>query len=147
MGVAWRAFFAALHVVTLTAVWVLFWRQGIVDPRMYEEAKRDNAADALHFALQVGRLDIISLILAAFGIFAGVAAIFGFIEVRHRAKDSAREEAEAYLEKHAGRLFAEAVRARGGGLSDKAPLPPLNEQTIMQNATEVTETTDGQTGN
>jgi len=66
----------------------------LVDPALYDEAARRNSADALHFALQVGRLDIVSLMLAIYAVFAGVATIFGFVEIRQRATAAARLSAE-----------------------------------------------------
>ena len=94
MGMGWRAFFPALHIVSLVGIGVLFHENGIVDPALYDQASRGNAADALQFALQVGRLDIVSLMLAIYAVFAGVATIFGFVEIRQRATAAARSSAE-----------------------------------------------------
>lgn len=102
MGMGWRAFFAALHVVAFVLIGCLIAKDGFVDPAMYDEAKKASTVDALHLALQVGRLDIVSLMVAFYAIFAGVAAVFGFIEVRQRAVTvagvAAEEEAKRLIQ-------------------------------------------------
>ncbi len=48
--------------------------------------------DAISYAQQVGRLDIISLILAGFGIIIAIAAVGWFGYIRSEAKQEARDE-------------------------------------------------------
>ena len=63
------------------------------------------ANDAVHVAAQLGRLDLVSALLAAIGLMAALLAIGGFFYVRHRAEKAAREEAQ-YLNE---RIEAEAL--------------------------------------
>ena len=71
----------------------VIWIKQSVDCRLIDQATQ--ATDAIHLAAQVGRLDVVSAVLALFGLLIGLAAIFGFIEVRNRAKEAATEVAKS----------------------------------------------------
>jgi len=96
----WGPLSAAIHIASIIAIALLFGRAQLVDPALYGEAKSQAGLDAIHIASQLGRLDIVSLILAMFGLLVGIAAIFGFIEVRSGARDAASEVAKAEAKAH-----------------------------------------------
>lgn len=81
--------------------------------------------DALHMAMELGRLDLISAILAIIGILIGILAIvgFGYIHYRvdkiasDRADEVAKEVAEEYNKK---RDLEESNREK----QSEMPIPP-----------------------
>lgn len=52
--------------------------------------------DALHMAMELGRLDAISLLLTVFGILLAILALVGFGYIENRAVAMAKETANAY---------------------------------------------------
>lgn len=127
----------------------LVWIEQSVDCRMVAQAAQ--SVDAVHMAAELGRLDLVSVLLATLGIFLAVAAVGGFWVIRgaalHAARETARDESQRYLDREAGRLFDEAVRTQGG-----RPEGPdlgsarLDEGTILEGATELRDNGDGQVG-
>ena len=57
----------------------------------------DGVVDAITYAQQLGRLDIISLILGMFGILIGIFAIGWFGFIRSEAKDIAKHEVHSIM--------------------------------------------------
>lgn len=57
----------------------------------------DGVVDAITYAQQLGRLDVISLILSMFGILIGIFAIGWFGFIRNEAKDIARNEVNSIM--------------------------------------------------
>jgi len=55
--------------------------------------------DSISYANQVGRLDVISLLLGFLGVILGFAAIFGFLHIKETSKLAAREETEEWMNK------------------------------------------------
>lgn len=62
-------------------------------------------ADAVHLAIQIGRLDYISVLLGILGIIIGISAIISFDYIRNRADKIAEETAE----ETAGRIANEKL--------------------------------------
>lgn len=89
-----RGFFVLLHIMQIIAIVMLFKEYHFVDPALYEAVKDQKSVDAMHVASQLGRFDMVSLILSMIGIFISLAAIFAFIEVRSRSVRVAAETAE-----------------------------------------------------
>lgn len=56
------------------------------------------ALDSISYAQQLGRLDIISILLGFFGILIGTATVGFFVYVRNDAKAEARDEAKRQIE-------------------------------------------------
>lgn len=54
---------------------------------------KNDGYDGIGIAVQLGRLDIVSLSVAFLGIGVGFFALFSFFQVREDAKESARKEA------------------------------------------------------
>ena len=57
------------------------------------------AADRVQIALELGRLDMVTIALALLGAAAALFAFFGFLEIRYRAREVARETAEQIARK------------------------------------------------
>lgn len=66
--------------------------------------------DAWHMAVQLGRLDVISALLAMLGILIGLFALIGFGYIRVRSEVVAREEACKVARKVALEEAAKAVK-------------------------------------
>lgn len=99
----WVPFFVALHITAFVLIAVIIRANDFVDPAIFRAIDESGSKDAIHAAAQLGRLDIVSLILAMFGILLGLLAVFGFAEIRVRAREVAQEcaetEARALMEK------------------------------------------------
>ena len=50
--------------------------------------------DAIRLAMQLGRLDIVSLCLTVFGVSVGIVAIYGFLRIRDNAMEVAETTAD-----------------------------------------------------
>ena len=58
----------------------------------------ENIIDSISFANQVGRLDLVSLVLALLGIAIGFGAIFGFLYIKESSRVAAKEEVKDWLD-------------------------------------------------
>ncbi|RWA67484.1 hypothetical protein [Mesorhizobium sp.] len=109
----WGPISAALHVASIVAIVLLFTQYHFVDPELYAAAKANPGSDALSLASQLGRLDVVSLILTLAGLFLAFLGIFGFVAVRREAiaesKDAAEEvipeEVKKYMDMKASALI------------------------------------------
>jgi hypothetical protein len=128
-----------------------------VDCKIIAEAV--NKADAIQLAAELGRLDIVSILLACFGILLAIFAVGGFwlirgaainaaknearLIAREEAQSIAKEEAKRYMEQNAASLFGE-----GEELSkNRSTHPNLNNvennsKSIIKDATEIKEKGD-----
>jgi hypothetical protein len=95
---SWIAFFLALHIATGFFLWGILRDFHFVDPSLLADVNSEEKANVLNLAVQIGRLDFVSAILAMFGILVGLAAIFGIVEVRNRAEERARLTAKEIAE-------------------------------------------------
>lgn len=141
----WRPFNFTLHICWFFALIVLARDFHFVDPTLYDAVLRAQEREVLALAVQLGRLDFLNSILAILAIVIAGGAILGILEVRKGAQLRAEEAVQQYLNREAPRLFGEALKAQ-----EQKPQEPdigtasLNEQTIMDNATELKENDDGQ---
>ena len=99
--------------------------------------------DVWHYAVQIGRLDMVSALLTILGIMVGTGAIFGFlyhgIKAREIAENVAREEAQKVAEELAGeaKQLAENIATQVAteqvkGLYQKGDLNiPQTEQVLI----------------
>ena len=65
----------------------------------------DRYKDALHMAVELGRLDIISALLAVAGVMLGVFAILSFGYIQYRAEKVASEIADKAARKYTDEYF------------------------------------------
>ena len=65
--------------------------------------------DQIQLATQLGRLDLLSAILACLAIILAVAGIFGFIHFRGEARKTAREETQKIAERVAVQYMQEQL--------------------------------------
>jgi len=63
----------------------------------------ENIIDSISFANQVGRLDLVSLVLALLGIAIGFGAIFGFLYIKESSRVAAKEEVKDWLDTNQGK--------------------------------------------
>ncbi len=89
----WAPISAALHIACVLAIIGLVFGSKLVDPALYLDEAAKGHYEAITVASQLGRFDLISAILGMFGVLVGLAAIFGFIEVRTGAREAARAAA------------------------------------------------------
>ncbi len=69
----------------------------------------ENVLDEISYANQLGRLDTISLILALFGLVLGFGAIFGFMHIKERSEDIARNVSETWIRENVERIKEDIV--------------------------------------
>lgn len=83
-----------LHAVWGTIIWFAFLVGNDNRKAFYTVDKNTNCStiDAIHYAGEIGRLDLISLLLALFGIIIAIMAIGWFGYIRTEAKQEARDE-------------------------------------------------------
>ncbi|WP_127598712.1 hypothetical protein [Nitratireductor alexandrii] len=100
----------------------LVWVKQSVDCRVTDQAA--NATDAIHLAAQVGRLDVLSLMIGLLSLAIVVATILGFWFYRgvvdQRAKDEVRELLPNIVRDHLAQnphVLVEAIRANANLLS------------------------------
>lgn len=62
--------------------------------KICKEVKLENVLDSISYANQLGRLDLVSLILAIFAILLGFGAIYSFLHIKEESKRTAKETAE-----------------------------------------------------
>ncbi len=89
----WRPFFLALHIAQIIFIIALLKDYHFVDPALYDAVKAEKSRDIIQLAGQLGRFDMASMFLAGIAILLGMAAIFGFLEVRSKAIRVAKDEA------------------------------------------------------
>lgn len=99
-----------------------------------------NINDGIQLASELGRLDIVSLILGLFAVFLGLFAFCGFWMVRGAAMKSAEAEAKKVINLIAPRMFEEAEKLNGDTDTKTAiNLPETQQEAIFEQATEVKE--------
>ncbi len=69
-----------------------------------------DAQDIVQFSAQMGRLDLVSLLLAAIGLILVLGGLFAFMNFRAIAKNQASLEAKAVAEKVAERVANEYLQ-------------------------------------
>lgn len=69
------------------------------------------ATDVIHYAAQLGRLDLISTLLAVVAILMGLGGIVAFLNIKMSAKDTAREVAREVAEEEAERIANNYIQA------------------------------------
>ncbi|ANL52884.1 hypothetical protein [Rhizobium phaseoli] len=90
----WRIAFIVAHIIEIIVIWTLLKDYHFVDQSLYQAVETTKSSDALHVAVQLGRFDMISIFFAGVSILIGIAAIFGFAEVRSRSEKRAEEAAK-----------------------------------------------------
>ena len=72
----------------------------------------EHIVDSISFANQVGRLDLVSLILALLGLALGFGAVAGFLHIKENAERIAQIETTRWLEENAEKIaFKSADKA------------------------------------
>lgn len=96
--------FAILAVIFLLAVFLIpaFSHQFVS-----EIARNGSNRDAISIAVQLGRLDLVSLAVAFLGLGVGFFAIFSFFQIRDDAKEAALKLMEQYEKDNLARIKEE----------------------------------------
>lgn len=95
--------------------------------------------DAIAIAVQLGRLDVVSLSVAFLGLGVGFFAIFSFFQIREDAQQTARRELRKYIGENRKR-FAEELKNEILVELKLSAQPPA--MVTSPNAVQVTETED-----
>ena len=90
------------------------------DEKAAEWVLNQDKRDAIFVAVQLGRLDFVSLVLALLGVVVVLFGMLGFPYIRHRAENEARIAAEEAFEKKYKEWFAQAS---GDEVPTKEALP------------------------
>ncbi|MGQ5719909.1 hypothetical protein [Pseudochrobactrum asaccharolyticum] len=89
--------FFILHVMQIIMIFILLKDYSFVDPALYETISSQKSKDVFHIAMQIGRFDLLTSLLAVISIILALSAIFGFMEIRSKAgriaHDAAKDEA------------------------------------------------------
>lgn len=105
-------FYVLVISLTLNLIFLLWIFLGsdfhFVDPLSFAQIKSLEDVDVLNAAVQIGRLDLVSMLLAIFGLLIAIATVFGFIEVRKQAA----EKAENVAKEVANRVVGKQLEAK-----------------------------------
>ena len=85
-----------LFILTLALIMVPEMSLGLVDEHCGSNCSKQ---DTIKLAMELGRLDIVSLCLAVFGIGMAFFVIFGFLAIKSDAETVAQSVAEKVMEK------------------------------------------------
>ena len=75
--------------------------------------------DAVHMAAQLGRLDLVSALIAIIGIALVVGGLFAYFDIRATAKRIARDEARSLAQELVERRANEYLQAELPGLLEE----------------------------
>ena len=86
-----------LHIMWAVAIVILARDYHFVDPHLYHEVYASGAREPLNLAVQLGRLDLVSLMIGAFSVAIAVATVVGFWFYRGVVERTAKEETSEIL--------------------------------------------------
>jgi hypothetical protein len=104
-----------------------------------EGVKKEDILDAISYANQIGRLDLISVLLGFLGIILGFGAVFGFLGIKESSENIAKNTAETWIKKNAKGIIDETIdeAVRGNKIVEKAEKEVKNSKnTDVQNKEE-----------
>ncbi|MDR9820595.1 hypothetical protein RJJ63_14965 [Rhizobium hidalgonense] len=133
----WRIAFIVAHLIEGVILWTLLRDYHFVDQSLYNEVKDKASLDAIRVASELGRFDLASMFLAGVSILIGVAAIFGFVEVRFRSEKRAEEVARHVVDQKVTALFNEAMKTRGDGMAPQLGMTEAVEADVLSKANEI----------
>lgn len=81
-----------LHIMWAVAIVVLARDFHFVDPHLYHEVYKSGVREPLNLAVQLGRLDLVSLMIGVFSIAIAVATVLGFWFYRNVVERTAKKE-------------------------------------------------------
>lgn len=109
VGVDFKAFLFAWNIALTVGLVFLFKDYHFVDGALYEEVASADGKNSLAIAIELGRLDFLSALLAIIGIMVGLGAIVGYAEVRWRAIEQGRQAAVPAAEGEARKVVDELL--------------------------------------
>ncbi|WP_377277222.1 hypothetical protein [Rhizobium sp. R86522] len=122
-------FLLAWNIALSVAVIVLLSNHQFVDRALYDEVKTAQGKNSLSIAIELGRLDFASSLIALVGILVGVGALFGYIEVRSRAAREAREAAIPIAKEEATRIAREEAERVARAVAAEI-VPPIARRMV-----------------
>lgn len=109
--------------VNLLGIWIL-WPFVLTDVNAAKTCiDNETCIDIIHYAVQLGRLDAVSLLLAFLGVGLGTAAMFGFVHFGERAESVARERADIAIKKAVEEGYSLTSGKEGSGVSPSSTEP------------------------
>lgn len=70
----------------------------------------ENVVDSISYASQLGRLDIVSFLLAIFAMILGIGAVAGFLHIKESSNGIAKNEAEKWLDENFQKVIKGYIR-------------------------------------
>lgn len=134
--VSWIALGIAIILGVANAVLIWVWAPLIYLD--YEWARGREYKDALHMAVEVGRLDVVSALLALVAFVLGIFALVSFEYIRNRSE----REAKIVADRTAKAVVAEHFKAADSGDSGRAPSPPQKRPVKDVDTTQAAEVPD-----
>jgi len=93
----WHPVNIVLHIMWFVAIIILLRDFHFVDPQLYGEVYASGARESLNLAVQLGRLDLVSLMIGVFSVAIAVATVVGFWFYRGVVEKTAKEETSEIL--------------------------------------------------
>jgi hypothetical protein len=93
----------------------------------------ENIIDSISFANQVGRLDLVSLLLAAFALVLGFGAVAGFMHIKDTSEGIAEREAKKWLDGEEGARVIEKAIENYMKNKDSSEIRPNKEKLKTEN--------------
>lgn len=135
--VGWRIAFGIAHLIQFVLLFTLLKDYHFVDPALYSSVKDTESLNAIHVAAELGRFDLASMFLAGVSLLLGVAAIFGFVEVRWRSEKRAEDAARSFLDQKFGEMFEETMKTRMGPVDGTQTVDFNTEAEVISKASEL----------
>lgn len=111
---------AVLHIMQVVAIIILFNDYHFVDPAIYESVKNAESKNVLHVAAQLGRFDLVSMLLAVVTLFLGIIALAGFWMIRGAAVRAAENAAREEIKTNASHYIKEMAETLGRDIFSEA---------------------------
>lgn len=101
-------FFLALAAIAVLEIYFLTYNADLA-VKVYNASYHD----AMHMAVQLGRLDIVSALLGLIGILLAVFGVLGFGYIKSKAEQEARNAAEQYVKDESPKIIREWLDKNG----------------------------------
>lgn len=153
----WRIFTFIWMLCITVAVITLYNDYNFVDPALYKTVEKDGGNDTLKVAVQLGRFDLVSMLLAIVTLLIGIFAVSGFWMIRGAAikaaeeaalaeakkqseataKETAEKIARAYLEEKTPELVENMLKSMGELVPPKIGLTAEQIQNVTSGSVEI----------
>ena len=141
----WIPIFIALHMAAFVFLGSIVADYHFVDPEKLSVVRKQESLDVVQVAAQLGRFDLVSLLLTVFGLVAVLGGLFAFGFVRGESSAVARATAEEVAERRLTDLLKEIrasmqeMREFGSRREQPSSKPKVTELEKAEPASENTE--------